>query len=316
MLYGIYMNTKQEIGIIGIGMVGSPLAKYFQEVGGYTRGKDFFLFDTDPAKQCSDDMRRADVIFLCVPTPRRADGSADRSYLENAISRVASPKIFVIKSTVPPGTTEEMQARFPQHQFLFNPEFLTERRAWKNTIHPDRQLVGWTRQSRKHAATVAALLPQAPIMAPSPGLELTATEAELTKYAANVFLARKVTFANAMFELAAHHGANYEHIRKGIASDPRIGESHLEIFYSGYRGYGGYCFIKDTDALVAHAKEQGLHHVADLIGADVAFNIGVLATQGLTPEDVAVHDPHLSFRHSRESGNPENEKLDSRSSRE
>jgi len=315
--YTKYMKPRQKIGIIGIGMVGSPLARYFQEIGGYARGKDIFLFDTDRTKCCSDDVDQANIIFLCVPTPRSADGRADLSFLEDAMGRAGTQKIMVIKSTVPPGTTEYFQKRFPQHDFLFNPEFLTERRAWEDTINPDRQLVGWTRQSKKHAAPVASLLPSAPLMAPSPELELTATEAELIKYAANVFLARKVTFANALYDLANHHGVNYEHIRKGIASDSRIGPSHLEIFHGGYRGYGGYCFIKDTDALVAHAREQGLHHVADLISADVAFNTGVLATQGLTPEDVAMHDhTYPSVIPAKAGIQHDQEKLDSRSSRE
>ncbi|MBI4224869.1 MAG: UDP-glucose/GDP-mannose dehydrogenase family protein [Candidatus Sungbacteria bacterium] len=283
------MKSQQKVGIMGIGMVGSPLARYFQEVAGRTRGEDLFLFDIDPAKNYSDDIHRADIIFLCVPTPPGRDGAADLSRVDAAVSHIGGPKVVVIKSTVPPGTTEYFQKRFPKHDLLFNPEFLTEERAWENTIHPDRQLVGWTEQSKAHAAGVAALLPPAPLMAPSPELELTATEAELIKYAANVFLARKVTFANALFDLANHHGIDYERIRKGIASDPRIGPSHLNVFHGGYRGYGGYCFIKDTDALVAHARESGLQHIADLIGADVAFNTKILATQGLTPEEVAVH---------------------------
>lgn len=294
------MKSRQKIGIIGIGMVGSPLARYFEEVAGYAAGKTLFLFDTDPAKHCSDAVDRADVVFICVPTPPGPGGAADLSRVEDAIVRIGSPlhrpgtpRVIVIKSTIPPGTTEYFQARFPQHAFLFNPEFLTERAAWENTIHPDRQLVGWTGQSKKHAASVAALLPPALLTAPSPELELTATEAELIKYAANVFLARKVTFANALFDLASHHGSDYEHIRKGIASDKRIGPSHLEIFHGGYRGYGGYCFVKDTDALVAHARAHGLDHVAKLIGADVQFNTRTLATQGLTPKDVAVHNQLL-----------------------
>ena len=289
------MSTKQKVGIMGIGMVGTPLARYFEEVSGYVRGQDLFLFDIDPAKSYTDDPNHAGIIFLCVPTPPGKNGSADLSRIDAAISRINEPKILVIKSTVPPGTTEYFQTRFPQHNFLFNPEFLTERRAWEDTIHPDRQLVGWTNISKEHAASVAALLPPAPLMAPSPELELNATEAELIKYAANIFLARKVTFANALYDLARHHGIDYEHIRAGLASDSRIGPSHLEIFHGDYRGYGGYCFIKDTDALIAHARTQGLDHVADLISADVHFNTKVLATQGLTPEDVAVHD-HVKIK--------------------
>ena len=201
---------------------------------------------------------------------------------------------------------------------MFNPEFLTERNAWENTCHPDRQLVGWTcptgsrqnnrvglasgrarknkSKSRRVAGRVLALLPKARVSAPSPKLNVTATEAEIIKYAANVFLARKVTFANAIFDLASRHGADYERIRMGLGSDARIGYSHLDVHHGGYRGYGGYCFIKDTDALVAHAAERELYHIAELIGADVAFNAHVLASQGLTPEDVAMHDKKVKIK--------------------
>lgn len=281
---------KQKLGVIGIGMVGTPLARFFADIAGHRRGKDLFLYDIDPVKRCSDDINNAEIIFLCVPSPRLPRGNADLSCLDKAICTLEDGKIVVIKSTVPPGTTEHFQKQFPQHRLLFNPEFLTEQLAWENTLCPDRQMVGYTRESKDVAKTVLSCLPRALLSAPSRGFEITATEAELIKYAANIFLARKVTFANAVFDLASRHGADYEHIRKGIASDSRIGPSHLDVFHGGYRGYGGYCFIKDTDALIAHARDVGLHEVGRLVDADRSFNEHVLATQGLKPEDVAIHD--------------------------
>ncbi len=284
------MEALAKIGIIGVGMVGAPLARYFQEVKGYARGKDLFLFDTDPVKGYDDDINRADVIFISVPSPRSPDGSAKIDVVESALSQIDGEKIVVIKSTVPPGTTRIFQERYPRHKFLFNPEFLTEAKAWENTIHPDRQLVGWTPPSKNVANTVLALLPQAPLMAPSDKLELSATEAEIIKYGANMFLTRKVTFANAIYDIAEDHGVNYENVRAGIASDPRIGSSHLDAMAHGYRGYGGYCFVKDTDALIAHCEERGLDHCAELFAQDREFNTRLLEKQGLTPEDVSVHD--------------------------
>lgn len=271
-------------------MVGTPLARYFREHRGYNRGRDLFLFDIDPGKSFDDDVNRAEIVFICVPTPRASDGSARLDAVESALARIVGEKIVVVKSTVPPGTTEGFQKKYPQHKMLFNPEFLTEAHAWENTVNPDRQLVGYTEESKDAAATVLAILPQAKIQAPSPEYKLTATEAEIIKYAANVFLMRKITFANAVYDLAADLGADYEKIRVGLASDPRIGSSHLDVFHQGYRGYGGYCFTKDTDALIDHCKKRGLRRFVKLLSADRLFNEEVLKEQGLTPEDVSVHD--------------------------
>lgn len=280
-------KNNLKVGIIGVGMVGAPLARFFGETRGMTRGRDLFLFDTDPAKGYDDDPNHADVIFISVPTPRSAGGEVNIGALEKALQSVGGSKIIVIKSTVPPGTTEAFQKQYPQHRILFNPEFLTEARAWEDTIHPDRQLVGATAASRDVAASVRALLPEP---ASAPAAELSATEAEIIKYAANVFLTRKVTFANAIFSLASHHGADYEKIRAGIGADRRIGASHLDVWHNGYRGYGGYCFVKDTDGLIAHLESCELSSEAALFAADRVYNEGILASQGLTPEDVSVHD--------------------------
>lgn len=271
-------------------MVGAPLKRYFEESRQYKRGYSLFLFDTDPAKGFFDDINQADVIFISVPTPRGADGSAKLDAVESAVGRIAGGKIIVIKSTVPPGTTQDFQKKYPAHKFLFNPEFLTEAHAWENTIRPDRQLVGFTARSRDAAGDVLALLPEAQVMAPSPKFELSATEAEIVKYAANMFLTRKVTFANAIYDIAFNHGVDYEKIRQGISSDPRIGSSHLDVSHQGYRGYGGYCFTKDTDALIAHCQGLGLERCVKLLSADRLYNEEVLREQGLTQDDVSVHD--------------------------
>lgn len=284
------MNANLKAGIIGIGMVGGPLARYFLEIRGSRRGSDLFLSDIARAKGYTDDPNQADVVFICVPTPRSSSGAVELSAVANAFEQLTRPTIAVIKSTVPPGTSEYFQQRFPRHKVLFNPEFLTEAHAWEETLHPSRQLVGHTATSKDVGPAVLALLPKSDFSAPSPGFSLTATEAEIVKYAANVFLARKVTFANAIFNIAERHGADYDTIRKSVAADPRIGGSHLDVQHGGYRGYGGYCFVKDVDGLIAHCASNDLGPVADLFLADRDFNSDILASQGLTPEDVSVHD--------------------------
>lgn len=288
------MNFFQfTVGIIGLGMVGTPLKRYFEEYKKYKRGETLFLYDTDPKKKFFDDVNRARVIFICVPTPPKADGAVNLSAVDQAFSTLRGEKIVVIKSTVPPGTSARYQKKFLRFKILFNPEFLTEKNAWNDFLRPDRQLVGWTEQSNKEADRVLALLPTAPLVSPSRALSMTSTETEIVKYASNMFLARKVTFANAIYDIASFHGGNYDRIRLGIAADPRIGSSHLAVMHNGYRGYGGFCFPKDTDALIRHCDEHGLRRCADLFQSDRDFNRKILALQKLTHKQVSVHDSEL-----------------------
>jgi len=276
-------------------MVGAPIKRYFEEYKGYARSRDLFLYDKDTAKGYADDVNQSDVIFIAVPTPRSADGSCDISAVSSALGRVRGEKIVVIKSTIPPGTTELFQRQYPGHKILFNPEFLTEARAWEDFLRPDRQIVGFTEKSIDAAHLVLSLLPKAPFMSPW-GIntyrptKITATEAEIIKYGGNVYFSRKITFANALAALAKNHGVNYENIRLGMAADYRIGDSHLDVAHGGYRGFGGYCFPKDTNALMVHMQQRGEQDGAELLRSDWEFNKKLLESQGLTIEDVSVHD--------------------------
>ncbi|MEK7560945.1 MAG: hypothetical protein AAB539_03260 [Patescibacteria group bacterium] len=177
------MQTKYKIGIIGLGMVGTPLKRYFEERQSHIRGENLFLYDIDPKKGYDDDVGKADIIFVAVPTPRAPDGSANLAAVHDAFSTINGEKIVVLKSTVPPGTTENLQRKYPQHRVLFNPEFLTEARAWEDFVKPDRQIVGFTARSIDAAHAVLTLLPKAPFMSPwgintYRPVKMTATEAE------------------------------------------------------------------------------------------------------------------------------------------
>lgn len=305
---------KPFIGIIGVGMVGTPLKRWFEELKGYEHGKDLFLYDTDPQKGYFDDVSKADIVFVSVPSPRNHDGSCNTAIVEEAVRSIKGEpptgvgesrpehrggKIIVIKSTVPPGTTERLQKEHPQHKFLFNPEFLTERQAWIDMVRPDRQIVGFTESSIDAAHLVLSLLPKAPFMSPwglntYTSIKITATEAEVIKYGGNVHFVRKINFANTLARLCEFHGINYENVRKGMSADHRIGDSHLDVTHGGYRGWGGYCFPKDLDALTAHLVSLGLENEAGLLKTDRAFNEKILAEQGLTIEEVSTHDSQLA----------------------
>lgn len=272
-------------------MVGTPVKRYFQEIKGFKRGQDLFLYDANPAKGYDDDVNKAEIVFVSVPTPSSQSGAADLSHVNSVFEKFSGEKIIVIKSTVPPGATESLQKKYPGHKILFNPEFLTARLAWEDFIKPDRQIVGFTEKSIDAASLVLSLLPKAPFMSPwgintYKQIQITATEAEMIKYASNVFYARKVNFANVLAGLAKKLGADYENVRLAMGADFRLGDAHLNVLHGGYRGFGGHCLPKDMEALIAVLEAQGLKNEAFLLKQDYEFNVKLLEEQGLSWEDV------------------------------
>ncbi len=141
-------TKKIKIGIIGLGMVGEPIKRWFEERLGYRRGRELFCYDTDPKKGYGDDINRADIVFVAVPTPANPDGGCNISMVENAADTINDGKIVIVKSTVLPGTVEGLQKKYPWKRFIFNPEFLTESQAWLDFIKPDRQIIAHTLKSR------------------------------------------------------------------------------------------------------------------------------------------------------------------------
>lgn len=239
-----------SIGIMGsAGMVGGALKRYFEKKGDVP-----FCFDKYKNEGSLADVNRADIVFICVPTPYdEVGGGFDLSFVRSAISSLVGEKIIVIKSTVLPGTTDELQKEFPQHKFLFNPEFLTQSSADNDMAFPDRQIVGFTEKSYTAAGTLMRLLPLAPFERIVP-----ASSAEMIKYFGNTWFSAKVVFANQMYDLCAKLGINYDIVRESVAADKRIGPSHLEVFHGGYRGYGGACLPKDTRALIQYGEKVGV----------------------------------------------------------
>lgn len=321
---------KPKIGLIGIGMVGTPIKRYFEEFRGYQRGKDLFCYDIDPKKGFFDDVNRADVIFICVPTPNGPDGKFNTSAVESALKMLdhKNGKIVVIKSTVLPSSTAHFQKIYPKHKILFNPEFLTASQAWVDFIKPDRQIVGHTQNSMDISSVVLSLLPMAPFMTPGGhGCYIphrsSSTEAEVAKMAGNVFGAMKVVFGNIIADLV--HGSknylqqkgletnvDYENIRKMISADHRIGSSWLDVSHGNFCGFGGYCFPKDFrsfiyffDQLIDAAEKDKKNKIKnkDLIlclkkGQNIFkaiwdYNETLLKTQNLTIADVSQDNKEL-----------------------
>lgn len=204
-------------------------------------------------------VRGADVAFLAVGTPmRRGDGYADLSYVFDAVEEMAShisPTLVVTtKSTVPVGTSREIERRLrglrPDGEFAVcsNPEFLREGSAIRDFTHPDRVLVGCdTAHGRQTMERVYEPL----AIRKAPIVFVSRESAELAKYAANAFLAMKITFINELADLCEMVGANVGDLATAIGADGRIGSKFL---HAG-PGYGGSCFPKDVTALIRTARE-------------------------------------------------------------
>mgnify|MGYP001766287819 CR=1 FL=1 len=233
-------------------------------------GRLSFTLETGPA------VAAADVVFIAVGTPsRRGDGHADLSYVFAAAEEIAGAldgfTVVVTKSTVPVGTGDDVEEIIRRARpdadvsVVSNPEFLREGAAIKDFKLPDRIVIG---SEDERAREVMAEVYRPLFVNQAPVLFTGRRTAELIKYAANAFLATKVTFINEMADLCEKVGANVQEVARGIGLDNRIGSKFL---HAG-PGYGGSCFPKDTRALVETARQY--QAPARLVEAVVAANDG------------------------------------------
>jgi UDPglucose 6-dehydrogenase len=283
-----------SIAVIGTGYVGLTTGVCFAHLG-----HDVICADIDPAKVKSlsqgtspileaglDDLLRegidsgrlsfvlgaqnavteAEFIYLCVPTPQGADGSADMSYIEAAATEIAShlvPEAVVVnKSTVPVGSTRLVERALGRSDVyvVSNPEFLREGNAIGDFLKPDRVVIGSDNQSA--AIRVASLY----IRVPAPLMVTDPASAETIKYASNAFLATKLSFVNAVSAVCEAVGADVNDVVLGMGYDKRIGHEFLRPG----PGWGGSCFPKDTRAMMRIAQDAGYDF--DLLNGVLAVN--------------------------------------------
>jgi UDPglucose 6-dehydrogenase len=216
---------------------------------------------TDDVKSAVKD---AEVVFLCVGTPPKADGTVDMSFLEGAGKEVCDALAeqnndymvtIIVKSTVPPGTNRKLYNFLREQtkayvQVVSNPEFLKEGTAVDDCLRPDRIVIGG---ESPEAFRMMRRLYDPLIKREENFMTMNWESAELTKYAANSMLAARISFMNEMTILCDHYGADIEDIRKGIGSDNRIGPAFLKAGC----GYGGSCFPKDVAAMEHISKTAG-----------------------------------------------------------
>ena len=243
-----------KLGIVGHGYVGSALKHSIT---------DALVYDKDPKKsevKSLSDLIDCEAIFICVPTPSKKDGSCDTSIVSKVITDInyqvdkaksnliAPPNpILVIKSTIPPGTTDSLQ-KTTGLSLIFWPEFLTEANHLKDLQDASRIILGGdTKAGLKLSSllTAGGYFPQALVA------HTTASMAETVKYATNAFLATKVAFANEMFGLITDLELDYRHFQDLFTLDHRITRSHLQVpGPDGKFGFGGSCLPKDLKGLL------------------------------------------------------------------
>jgi len=243
------MNRK-KIGIVGNGFVGEAQAFAFSPAA------DVRIYDIDPLKATHtlEETLEQEFIFVCLPTPMRTDGTQDISFVEEFFGSIFPRKdqVFIIKSTVLPGTTESLSSRF-EFDIVFSPEFLTERTAKLDILTQSRIILGGEERltSRVKELFESRFMNRHFILTDS-------KTAEYIKYMNNTFFATKVSIMNEFYRLAEIVGVNWQDALHGFASDGRVGDSHLHVpGADGLMGYGGTCFPKDVNALLKFAESNG-----------------------------------------------------------
>ena len=233
------------IGIIGQGFVGSAVYQKFKNY------YDISTYDLDSSKCNSSEQETLDnkIVFVCLPTPMKSDGSCDTSLVESTIKRCSEfgiAKTVVIKSTVSPGTTSRLNSLYPNISVVFNPEFLTERNAINDYENQTRIILGGPRPGTTELKQIfSKVFPKAHI------IKTDSTHAEMVKYLTNTFLSVKVSFANEIYQMCEGLNIDYDKVVEYATHDERLGDSHWNVpGHDGDFGFGGHCFPKDLSALI------------------------------------------------------------------
>ena len=238
------------VGVVGVGFVGKAVA------AGFDCGNKIVL--VDPQLGTTIKMlavENPDVVFVCVPTPMGVGGAIDASIVKNVMGELATllpDTLVLLKSTVTPDIVDGLEKTFPN--FVYNPEFLTERNAVADFKNAFAHVFGGLPENTKKAERIYRDYSLSPL---APAYHMSAKEASFVKYGINSFLAAKVMFWNQFFDQCQKSGADYEQVIAAISSDPRIGASHTKIYGDeNRRGAAGACFAKDVPAFIEFSNRE------------------------------------------------------------
>jgi UDP-glucose 6-dehydrogenase len=268
-------SKKPLIGFIGQGWIGRAYADNFEE-----RGYEVVRYSLEkPWVKNKDKIKECDIVFIAVWTPTTPKGF-DISVVESVLPLVGKGKTAVLKSTILPGTTAELQKKFPNIIVLYGPEFLSVSSHVHDAAHPFANLVGMSVEDSKHylaAERVMKTLPKAKYSA-----ICKSAEAEIFKYSHNASGYTQVILFNLMYDLGQKFGVNWDVVNRAIQADPLISNRYSNPIHKSGRGAGGGCFIKDIAALRAHVKR---HLPKDRLALQIfeameAKNISLLTSTG------------------------------------
>jgi len=242
----------KKIGVIGCGFVGSAVVEAFKV--------DHRVMVVDPAKFPKVQIGtlnewEPDVVFICVPTPEGLDGAVDGSIVRQVLRDLEPGPLVVVKSTITP---EYLIAQNMHKRIVFNPEFLTQRKASDDFLNPPFMIYGG---DYENSIEVHDIFMESRVNMPE--MEHVAfcdiASACFVKYTLNCYLAMKVTFMNEIYQLHKMHcSTSWDEFRSMLTLDPRMGKSHLQVpGPDGEFGFGGACFPKDTQAFAAFARQNG-----------------------------------------------------------
>lgn len=231
--------------IAGYGFVGTAV--------GHSLSGHHELIIVDPRfnKTRIADHPEADGIIVCVGTPSAEDGDCDIGQILSVLAEVPDYKSVLIKSTIPPDLFDSVLKKFPKLKIVYSPEFLRAASATQDFADQTYMILGGADTAIWETVFRPALKNCTHY------ITTTIATASMVKYSINTFLATKVAYFNHMYDLCQSVGVDYDVVRKLLALDPRIGESHLQVpGPDGTRGFGGHCFPKDTEAFAHFARRQ------------------------------------------------------------
>jgi len=238
-----------NIGIVGLGIIGSANKAGFEEVGHTVTVHDIKLGTT--INQVLD----TELVFVCVPTPSTDDGRCDTSIVESVIVELIDNNYqgaIAVRSTVIPGFTSLMQEKYSNKKICFVPEFVRERCAEFDFLLEHKLLAVGTDDKE-----IYALVENAHGNLPRNKVMMQPAEAEILKYYLNLYAATRVTFANVFFEVCKKFGADYKQVKDAYVKTGRLGDMYLDV-RDDLRGYGGMCLPKDTRAFKNLIKDLKL----------------------------------------------------------
>ena len=251
----------KNLGIVGQGFVGSAVREGMKDYYNINTF-DKFKHEDSTVKDLITLSLESDVTFVCLPTPMKENGECYLGILEEVLSDLNNIaalgdqycNIFVVKSTIPPGSTAIWNEKYKNIDIVFNPEFLTEANAVNDYKNQNRIVIGGPRNATTIVKQVFAKAFQS-----VPIIKTSSSMAELVKYTTNCFLATKVSFANEMYQICEALDLDYDKLIEYATNDIRLGYSHWSVpGPDGDFGFGGHCFPKDLSALIYQAKSLGL----------------------------------------------------------